>query len=175
MNIFEEDTIQIKSKKAAAEHIIKRYGDFGWKLIEDRDDDLYFDVKHLTFTRPHFIGNRDDLQLLQVRLEIAYNNMGKFSHKKNVRASLFGSFFALLSLGLVAGGVCLLLLLKGLLPIIFGSVMCAAGVAAGIFCGLFTDRIYKKDKVKYACLIEKEVQRIEELCKRARALRGVDE
>ncbi len=86
MNIFDSDFISIKGKKQAAEHIIGCYGKFGWKLVEQKDDKIYGDVTHMTFMRPHFIKNKDELQLLQVRLEIAYNNMGKFSAKCKTRA-----------------------------------------------------------------------------------------
>ena len=175
MSIFEEDTISVKSKKQAAEHIVRRYGDFGWTLTKKEDDRLYEDVTHMTFTRPHFLENRDELQLLQVRLEIAYNNMGKLSSKSGLRTSLFSCLFALLSAALIAGGVALFLLLEGLLPIIFGALLCTVGVAAGVLGGLFSRRVYKKDKVKYGLLIQGQLETIEGLCKRARELRGEDE
>ena len=175
MNIFEEDTISVKSKKQAAEHIERRYGDFGWTLTRKEDDGLYEDVTHMTFTRPHFLENRDELQLLQVRLEIAYNNMGKLSLKSRLRASLYTSLFGLLCAAFAAGGVVLILLIEGLMPIIFGSLLCAVGVAAGVFGGVLSHRVYKKDKKKYGLLIEEQLETIESLCKKARALRGEDE
>lgn len=175
MNVFEEDTISVKSKKQAAEHIVRRYGDFGWTLTEKEEDSLYEDVTHMTFTRPHFIKNRDELQLLQVRLEIAYNNMGKLSSKSRLRTSLFSSLFALLCAALIAGGIAVILLLDGLLPIISGALLCAAGVAAGVLGGLVSHRVYKKDRQKYGLLIQGQLDTIDELCKKARELRGEDE
>ena len=175
MNIFENDTISVRSKKQAAEHIERRYGDFGWTLTGKEDDRLYEDVTHMTFTRPHFIKNRDGLQLLQVRLEIAYNNTGKLSSKSKFRTTLFSCLFALLCAALIAGGVALVLLLEGLLPVIFGSVLCAAGVAAGVIGGLVCHRVYKNDKKKYALLIEEQLKIIEELCRKARELRSENE
>ena len=172
MNIFETDTIAIRSKKQAAEHIVERYGNFGWKLTEKKDDRLYEDVTHMTFSRPHFIENRDELQLLQVRLEIAYNDMGKFSYKKGVRASLFGSFFALLALAFAAGGVLLLLFLDGLLPIIYASVLFAACLVTILVTVIFTRRISQKDRLKYGLKIEERLKKIEDICNQARALRG---
>lgn len=172
MNIFENDTISIRSKKQAAEHIERRYGYFGWSLAEKKDDRLYGDITHMTFTRPHFIEHKDELQLLQVRLEIAYNDMGRFSYKRGLRASLFGSFSGLLAAAFVAGGILLFLLLGGVWPQVAGSLACACGVALGIICGIFTPRIYEKDKHKYNLLIEERYKKIEELCNRARALRS---
>ena len=173
--IFENDTLSVKSKKSAAEHIIERYDDFGWTLTKREDDKLYDNITHLTFTRPHLIENRDGLQLLQVRLEIAYNAMGKLSAKIPARASLLGSFFALLALGCIAGGVLLFVLISGTLPIILGSILCAVGITLGIAGGLLTNRIYKKDKEKYTLLIEEQVKKIDGLCVAARSLRGEHE
>ena len=175
MNLFENDTISVKSKKSASEHIIGRYGDFGWTLIKREDDKLYENISHLTFTRPHCVKNKDKLQLLQVRLEIAYNDMGRYSHKISVRTALFGSLFGLLSAGLCAGGVLLFLLIEGLLPIIFGALTCALGIAVGIFCAKFCNRVYKRNKDKYSRLIEEQVKKIDGLCSTARILRGEDE
>ena len=173
--IFESDTISIKSKRQASEHIIERYGDFGWSLSERKEDKLYSDIVHLTFTRPHCIKNKDKLQLMQVRLEIAYNTMGRLSCKIPVRSSLFVGLSGLLSAGLVACGVIAFLFLEGLFAVISGAVLCALGLTAGILCMLFTNRIYKKDKEKYSLLIEKQVDKIDGLCRKARILRGEDE
>ena len=169
---FENDTISIKSKRRAAEHIIERYGDFGWSLTERNDDKLYENIVHLTFTRPHTIENRDELQLLQVRLEIAYNDMGRFSAKIPVRATLAGILLGLLALGLIAGGILLLLLLEGTMSLIFCTLLCVMAAAVAILCVILARTALKRDRVKYSCLIEEQVQKIEELCKRARALRG---
>lgn len=175
MNIFENDTISVKGKKQAAEHIIKRYGNFGWKLTEQKDDKLYGDVTHMTFIRPHFIENKDELQLLQVRLEIAYNKTGKLAHKSTLRALLWGNFFGLLAIAFAVGGVLLIMLLGGVVDIAIGSVLCFLGVLSGVVGGITGYLVFKKDKKKYGALIEKEVEKIENICSDARRLRGEDE
>ena len=175
MSIFDSDTIFVKGKRQACEHIISGYGDFGWSLTDRKDDKLYEDIVHLTFTRPHFIKNRDRLQLLQVRLEIAYNRMGKFSYKIPVRASLLGTFLVLLALSLVAGGVLLFLLLGGLISQIAGGVLLVSGVLAFVFSIIFPRRLLKRDKEKYSRLIDGEIKNIKGICLSARQLRGEDE
>ena len=173
--IFEDDKVTIKSKRQAAEHIIGRYGDLGWTLEERADDKIYENIVHLTFTRPHFIENRDELQLLQVRLDIAYNAMGRYSAKIPARASLLGSILGLLAMGFISGGVLVIVLLGGLLTVISGALMCAAGVGSGILSVVLSARIHKKDRAKYSALIEDEVKKIDGLCSTARALRGEHE
>ena len=171
MDLFENDLITVTGKRQASAHIIKRYGDFGWKLTECKDDKLYADIVHISFTRPHSIQNKDELQLLQVRLEIAYNNTGRLARKVNNRAALLFSLAFLLTAAYVVGGV-FMILNGGLLPIIFGSIACALGAVFATVGGIFADRVHRKDKVKYSRLIENEVQKIEDLCSKARALRG---
>lgn len=172
MNLLENDFINVTGKKQAAEHIIRRYEDFGWRLTEKKDDKLYGDTVHMTFMRPHFIENKDELQLMQVRLEIAYNNTGKLAHKINNRAALIFSLVALIVAAFIAGGVALIILFGGLLPVISGSVMCALGAVVATVGGISVNRVYKKDKAKYSRLIEDELQKIETLCNRAKELRG---
>ena len=174
MELFESDRITVTGKIQAADHIVQRYGDFGWTLTERKDDKLYCDVTHMTFTRPHFIENKDELQLLQVRLEIAYNNTGKLSHKMSSRAVTFGNLAGLLAILFTVGGV-LLLLTEGLLPLVFGSLLCVVGVVEGVAGGLLAYGVYKRDKKKYGPLIKAEMEKIEKLCRRAKELRGVNE
>ncbi|MDE7440330.1 MAG: hypothetical protein K2N23_07480 [Clostridia bacterium] len=174
MNLFENDTITVTGKKQASEHIIGRYENFGWQLTEKKEDKRYDDTVHMTFTRPHSIENKDKLQLLQVRLEIAYNNTGKLAQKIGSQATLIASLFALVAIAFIAGGV-YLILTRGLLPIIFGAVACAGGAFFATVGGVLAARVYKKDKQKYTRLIENEVQKIEDLCAQAKQLRGANE
>lgn len=171
MNLFESDTITVTGKKQAADDIIKCYGDFGWRLTENKEDRLYADIKHMTFTRPHFIESKDELQLLQVRLEIAFNSMGKLARKINNRAALLVTLVFFITAAFVCGGV-FLILYGGLVPVISGAVICALGAAVAAAGGISANRVYKKDKVKYTYLIENELQKIENLCNRAKELRG---
>lgn len=174
MDLFDNDYINLKAKKQAAEHLISCYADFGWSLTEQKDDKFYGDTVHMTFTRPHIIENKDELQLLQVRLEIAYNNTGKLAQKIKLRAALIVTLAVLIVAAFIVVGV-FLILNGGLLPIIFGSIVCALGAAVATVGGLSANRVHKKDKHKYALLIEKEVKKIEDLCKKAKALRGEHE
>ena len=170
--IFENDTISVKSKRSASEHIIRCYSDFGWTLGKKEDDKLYDNIIHLTFTRPHFIVNRDELQLLQVRLEIAYNAMGRLSAKIPRRAVLFGILFGVLALCYIALGVLMFALVSGTVPVIFGVLSCAVATVFGVSGVISAQKAYKKDREKYTLLIGGQVQRIDALCSSARALRG---
>lgn len=175
MDIFTNDFINVQGRKQAKEHIISRYGDFGWQLVGQKDDRLYCDITHLSFTRPHFIENKDELQLMQVRLEVAFNKMGKYTRKITSRAVTAGNCFSLLAILSAVGGVLLFILGSGYLSLVFGSLLVVLGVALGVTGGFVGYRLYKSDKKRYTALINAQAAYIKRLCAAARRLRGADE
>ena len=60
------DTLNLYVKKIKAEEIKERYKNFGWILFNEQENATYEDILDLTFTRPHKIENKDELQLMQV-------------------------------------------------------------------------------------------------------------
>lgn len=70
---FKDDKLSVAIKADVAEEIKGAYCALGWELKEEYDDKRYGDLVHMDFTRPHLIAEKDRLQLLQVRLEVAVN------------------------------------------------------------------------------------------------------
>lgn len=174
MELFENDKISIKSKREAAEHIEKCYGDFGWSLTEKYDDKLYYDTVHMTFTRPHSIPNKDCLQLLQVRLEIAYNKAGKYNEKKKYGALISLSFYLIAALIFACCGVCLIVFDGSLFTIIVASLLFAVTAAVLTLGAFISLSVYKSDKAKYGVLIDEVTEEMDGLCKKAREMRGAE-
>ena len=106
MKFMKNDTIQVAIKKQARNYVLRYYAAFGWEFVEEKEDTRYEDTAHLSFERPHYIDNKDDLHLLQAKLEIAMNKAGKYESRKNTRATIFGIMTGLLAAGFMAGGVC---------------------------------------------------------------------
>lgn len=172
MELFENDFISITGRKPAAEHIEKCYGDFGWTLIKKTDDKLYDDTVHMTFSRPHSMPHKDELQLLQVRLEIAYNKMGKYTRKIKYGALICGNFYLFAALIFICCGVCLIALERSLFTVIAGSILFALSVSTLILGAAIAVGVYKHDKIKYDLLIDEVEKEMDELCKKAKLLRG---
>lgn len=172
MELFENDYISITGKRAAAEHIEKCYGDFGWSVKEKSDDKLYDDTVHMTFSRPHDIPHKDELQLLQVRLEIAFNKTGKYKERKKFGALISLNFYLIAAIIFACCGVCLIVFDGSLLPLIFGSALFAVAAAALVSGAFVTVSVYKSDKAKYDLLIAEVAEEISGLCKAAKDLRG---
>lgn len=65
--LFSDDKLSVAVKADASDEIKRAYCTFGWKLEDEYDDGNYRDIIHMEFSRPHFIKEKDRLQLLQVR------------------------------------------------------------------------------------------------------------
>jgi hypothetical protein len=126
-NNFDYLSVSVKSEEL--DKILYCYKILGWKEMRREDDRDDADMKYLTLYRAHLIANKDRLQYLQVRMESLLNSFAAIRtkcHEKSAVGAIITGLFAYL---LLAGGLCLLLLLGGALPLIFGIicfVLCAA-------------------------------------------------
>ena len=108
------------------------YKTLGWQDIQTKEDDAYDDVVHISLRRPHKIEHKDELQLMQVHLEAAWNTIGKYSRWHCPKAAAFGTVFSVISLALLVFGLLVgFEVLKFLAPV-YGFIITALGVAAAI-------------------------------------------
>lgn len=175
MDENERDKITVSVKNPAAENAKHCYAAFGWTLEQDAEDDKYGDVRTLHFSRPHFLPHKDELQLLQVRLEIALNNVGFYDAKKNSRATVCGLLFAFLAAALLAVGIWLLRAFSGATYTVCGILLLAVAAAVVTCNSVLMHRIRQHDEVRCNALIQAEKQKIALLCVRAEELRKGEE
>lgn len=170
---YEYDHIEVQVKRDKANPFRRCYEEFGWEQTDRRADRQYGNIVHLSFRRPHRMLQKDALQLQQVRLEIAWNKIGRYEAAKTARAVTAISLIGAFSAALLAGGILLLCFFWGALwAYIAGSACCAVAVVCGI-AGVFISRsIAEKDRIKYNELIGRENEELLAICRRARALRG---
>ncbi len=174
MDLTEQDVINLTVKRKAAGYIETCYGDFGWVKTGEgkcwRRDKL-----KMSFARPHFIAFKDELQLLQVRLEIAFNDTAKIRSATYSRAASIGIGFGLLALVLAVEGIMLLLMFSGLAAVMFGA-LCWVAAAGCIIGGIFLCRtVIKIDRADGEKLNLQELKEIAELRRRAAELRGTED
>lgn len=108
------------------------YKTLGWEDIEAKEDDAYDDVVHISLRRPHKIAHKDDLQLMQVHLEAAWNTIGKYSRWHCPGAAAFGTVFSVISLALLVLGLLGIFGVFSPLPPIYGYFIIILGGAAAI-------------------------------------------
>lgn len=173
---FDYDYIALDVKRAKAERFRRSCEHFGWEQIGRTADRRYADVVHLRFRRPHDVPAKDALQLLQVRLELAWNAVGRAESALSARtlaALLCLLLFAALSL---AAGATLLALLWGTLwARVLGFVLAGLGLLCGAEGLHRLAGVTGKSRQKHRAAIIAARRQIRALCAAARALRAAGE
>lgn len=167
-NIFEYDKLNIYAKKQKSEEIIERYKCFNWTLDTETDNDKYEDLQDLTFSRPHKIKNKDDLQLMQVHMEENLNLIGKLEKYRHARSQTFG---------LCVGGIgfaCLVIAIWLLVIHNFVPAVILLGITLGcaILVAIFLPKILKKEKNNYEFHHKRLETEVNEICEKAKTLSG---
>lgn len=173
---YEYDHIALDVKREKVGRFCRCCEEFGWEPEERRPDRRYADVVHLRFRRPHVVEHKDALQLLQVRMEIAWNTVGRCESALSCRAIIYLVLSGLASACLLAAGITVLWLYwTALWAKATGFALIAVGVLSG-FKDIFLCRnIIGKGRRMNRERIDSARAEIEELCALARALRGVSQ
>lgn len=168
----DKDTLTLYVKKDKAKKIIQSYNAFGWEIIEDKENNKYDDIADLTFTRPHIIKNKDELQLNQVYLDEQLNNIAKLEKHKHSQSTTLGLIQGLLSLMLLFLGIMICVksqdihrLLVGILIIILTAVLIFLQI-------VFLKTLIKNENQRFNKEYEKLNSELHELCKKAKLLLG---
>lgn len=151
----------------------EKYKLFGWTETEIKDDSLYSNVVHVSYYRPHFIDNKDDLQLLQVRMESEINNLSKADMYKHLRSALACSLVAIMAILLVAAAVVAPLVNLTALHIAVCSFCGLCAVLCLIFGIMWVINIRRNENQKFFNLRERTSESITAICIRAELLSGV--
>lgn len=117
------DYLSVSVKSDILDSILSCYTSLGWRVVKRENDRQYYNMKYLSFVRPHCIGNKDRLQYLQVRMETALNGLSAAAVRRHSGSTLLCVFLCVLSLAAVATGLWL-----------FYGVGQAVGFIAGIAC-----------------------------------------
>ncbi len=104
----EMDKLTICVKKQKVEEVIQSYEVFGWEVSQQVENSRYDDIVDVSFLRPHFIDNKDELQLQQVYMERLLNSIGKIEKMANAKTTLFGLVTGLLSVAVLVIGIMLI-------------------------------------------------------------------
>ena len=163
------DTIEFKLKREKAGEIEAQLECFGWEIEREWDAKFYSDIVHVRFRRPHKVEQKDRLQLLQVRVEIAHNRQVNYERIMESRAVVFGLISGLILLALMGFG--LELILK---RAIIGWGIAVIAVSSVLLCvtTLLSVLIKRHDRKKYTRLMREGAAKIDECCRAAHAITG---
>lgn len=171
MDTTEMDTVYVNVNGSAAAHVKECYGDLGWQVSGERKKKLPKSFIQVAFTRPRSLKCRDELLLLQVRLDIALNQMGKSLSSRKKHAVFAGLCLGVAALIFFVQGVLLFVFFTDVASLVCGSLACLFGVLSVVSCGLVSNSLYKADCKICAEEIKEQLTVVEGIRKRAVELR----
>ena len=167
------DTLNLYVKKIKAEEIKERYKNFGWILFNEQENATYEDILDLTFTRPHKIENKDELQLMQVYMEERINSIGKIERHKHSKSTSIGLCLGTFTLLLLALGLWLIITQYTITSsLVFGIISTAFSVFFIVLEAVFFPKLIKHENKSFKEKYDKLYKEADDLCKKAINLRG---
>ncbi len=168
------DYITIFIKKSMADEIKQSYAHFEWSVFDEKENDRYEDILDITFSRPHNIKNKDDLQILQMYTEDGFNKLGKLEKTKHSKTLITALTTEVIGFFLFACG---LLTALNLLPfgILWLSITSAVIGGLSMIAGaVIMPIIFKKEIVSYEKTKQKLYDEIKQVHNRVENLKGGD-
>lgn len=166
------DKITIFVKRDKAEQVISNYTAFAWSVVEQKDNNRYEDIVDITFSRPHNIKNKDELQLLQVYMEDKLNEIGKLEKNKNAKSTTVGLVLGFVGLTMFDVGIWQLFAQSWIKQVWISIIMIVLSLMLIGGCAILTYKIYKKEKSNFEEDVKMLKSEIEAICKRAQNLLG---
>ncbi|MBP3619892.1 MAG: hypothetical protein J6J24_04450 [Clostridia bacterium] len=142
----DKDFLHLYVKSGKTKEIIKLYKLFGWELLEQSDNKNYEDIVDLSFSRPHQIANKDELQLYQVHLEENLNNSARNERLKHSKTTALALVFGPIGLALITLGLLFFLNVLPVLGLAGGIVMSIVGLTLIVIGSIFLPKLSKKEK-----------------------------
>lgn len=175
INHDEFDELNVSVRKDKLDKLLSHYAVLGFKPVDRTDDPVFYDVVHLTLLRPHKVAHKDELQLLQVYIETAWNKIGKHEKGYRPKTLIFSLLSGLLGLGLIVAGLILAFSFSGLIYALIGWLLVAGGCLSIICCGAGTGKLYKVETEKSKATVLGAIEEIKGACARAAVLTADEE
>ena len=148
-NYIDYDNLTLYVKKNKAKEIIEHYAIFGWKLVCEKQNKTYEDIIDISFTRPHKISNKDELQLQQVYMEERLNALGKLERHKHARSTSIGLCIGVMALVMIILGVLIALKVNSVQGLVVAIVIVVVGVILTIIDFVNIPQIRKNENLIY--------------------------
>ena len=171
-NNNEFDYLTIYAKKEKANEIISHYSAFGYTKIDVKENNRYEDLIDITFSRPHKIKNKDELQLNQVYIEEKINELARIEKHKHSKTTSIGLSLGTLCISLITLGILSIVNIINTIPLVFAITFIAFGIVLLILELIFLHKIYKNENLFYKTNSEKLLTEIAEIIKTAHSLIG---
>lgn len=174
-NYKEYDSLTLYVKKNKVKQVIEYYKVFKWELISETENKRYEDIVDLTFSRPHKIDNKDELQLQQIYMEEKLNEIGRLEKHRHSAITSLGLCLGVLALACILVGVWCEFKIKSIWGIIISIFIIVIGVGIIVAEAIVFPKIYKKNDIKYNKRHKELEDEINNICAKVKTLGGKDE
>ncbi len=140
----EKDLIKVAVRENRAEELEKIYSAFLWEKVNTAER-RRGNIRDLTFSRPHKIKNKDDLQYLQVAAENLFNDLDGLEGNKRAGSVALGLCLGIISVFVILYGIHLSVVINTVESIAWGCVVCFFGAA---LCVLAVVGAYRYNRAK---------------------------
>lgn len=168
------DKLEIFVKKNKVDAIVDSYKLLGWVEEKRIDNDYYDDIVDISFTRPHNIQNKDELQLLQVYMEDKINAVAKLEKHRYSLITTLALTYGFLSLAMIVLGILCCFHIFDYVGIIFGTILFVVATFLIVFGIVTLPKLHKREKAKFESRHKLLMKEIFTIAKQASKLSGVD-
>lgn len=172
INYKEFDTLTIYAKKDRLDSIIDHYKIFGWEIVCQNENTRYEDIVDITFSRPHKIKNKDELQLYQVYMEDKLNELAKVELNKHSKSLSVGLSIGVISLAIIILGIFGILNITNNTGLIFEIILISIGAIAVIILTILLPVLVKKEKILFKQKRKELEEQLTQIYKKAVMLSG---
>ena len=162
------DYIRATVKSSKLDELSAHYKALRWEIYEIDEDRVYDDVVHLSLYRPHKIEHKDELHILQIYLESAWNDIGRAENNPRPKTLLTGLVAGILAIVLIVVGACLILEAET----IVGAILTACGGVCIAVAVPLCVKLYRIEGVKAEKTIKSAAEEIAAVNKKAAGLFG---
>lgn len=165
---FDYQTIVVKTEKK--EQLIDNYSSFGWTKIEEKPHKQFDNLVEITFSRPHIIENKDELQFLQVNLEYEVNREAKLIKNKHSKSLIFALSMMVLISMLIVFAIFSMIKLPMPLSIILCCIYSVFAVLFFALSWIILKKLLKKENVSFETNLKSCIDSVHKICERANVL-----
>lgn len=166
------DTLTLYVKKSKSKDIISNYQKFGWVLVSQTENSRYEDIEDIMLERPHFVENKDELQLLQVYMEEKLNAIGKLERNKYPKTTSFGLIFGVFGLALLILSALFAFHVLNGSNLALNIVMASVGILFLISTAIVIPKLKNKEQKHFKVTHLNLTSEINQITKKATSLSG---
>ena len=151
-DIYNYDYISMSISSDREEEVLSEYKCFAWELYERKQRGKKSVL--VVLRRPHNIPDKDRLQLLQINMEKAQDDVIKYSKRRHTFVKLFAMYMLGFGLAGILFGLSVAANGGNAAVIIIGTLFAMVGLAVIIMTGAFFTKLLRAERIGFEARTE---------------------